>query len=147
MDNENNLYLINNQISVNYVPHNLPPKHTLSVPFDNYNQIELLLKNLKNTTVHLYDYTTTQNATNQTFYVNDHINRIGDNPFIGHQKQFNIDFINTENIYTQHPKGIITDSCGAHPPVGKYPSSYLANIAVMAHIFQCEVKGFLIKLQ
>ena len=146
MDNENNLYLINKQVPINCIPQDIPAQHTISVHFNKYNQIKLLLKNLKNTTVHLYDYTTTQNTTNQIFYVNDHINRIGDNPFIGHQEQFNIDFINTEKIYTQHSQGIITDSCGAHPTIGTYPSSYLANVAVMAHIFQCKVKGFLIKL-
>ena len=90
MDNENNLYLINNQVSVLRIPHKPPPEHTHTVSFNDYNQIELLLKNLKNITVHFYDYTTTRKTADQIFYVNDHVNRSGCNPFIGHQKQFNI---------------------------------------------------------
>ena len=40
-----------------------------------------------------------------------------DNPFIGKQQEYGIDFINIEHLYTQHKKGVITNSCGDHKKI------------------------------
>ena len=143
MDKGLNMYIINKHI----------PKQLIKTPleniahyidFENYIKIEQILKTTKASIVKIYDLTQTTAAVGSIFSVNEHINRIGDNPFIGNQQHFNIDFINIEKLYTQTASGIITNSCGAHAAFGKYPSTHLANIAIMAHVFKFKIEAFLV---
>ena len=144
MDKDSNIYLINTSIPKQLLKFLNNFEYTHYINFSNSNHIETILTDNQNSLLTIYDQTITPDAVGTIYPVNDHINRIGDNPFIGNQQRLNIDFINTENIYTQHPKGIITDSCGKHALYGPYPSSYLANITTMAHIFKYQINAYLI---
>ena len=79
--------------------------------------------------------------------VNDHINRIGHNPFIGNQQNYNIDFINIENIYKQHPNGVTTNSCGNQQMIEPHPSTHLANIAILAHLLGYTINAHLVQTE
>ena len=142
MDNAHNIYLINHNISSNLV--SFAEENTYYIDFKNYIEIEQFLRTKEPTTINIYDQTQTQDEVGTIIPVNDHINRIGDNPFIGKQKHFGVDFINIEKLYTQDAHGITTNSCGCHAAQGKYPSTHLANIAIMAHVFKFTVKAFLV---
>ena len=117
-----------------------------------FNDYDLIYKTLYNhaTTpnniyLKIYDYTTGLKQPGELFMVNDHINRIGENPFIGRQSLFKIDFINVEKLYVQHKEGIITNSCGGAPSNHlQYPSSYLANVAILGLLLNYKIQGYLV---
>ena len=144
MDKEHNIYLINKNISSNLVTS--PKEKPHYIDFKNYIEVEQLLRKTEPTIINIYDQTHTQDEVGKIIPVNDHINRIGDNPFIGKQKQFDIDFINIEKLYIQDANGVTTNSCGHHVAQGQYPSTHLANIAIMAHVFKFTVKAFLVNI-
>ena len=140
-NNKINQGLINKNVLNNY-------KHYI-IPFNDYEALyNLLHQNRKNPSVQtlkIYDYTTGLKRPGELFPVNDHINRIGHNPFIGKQQFFDIDFINVEHLYVQHKHGITTNSCGETlEPNLSFPSSYLANIAMMGLILNYKIEGYLI---
>mgnify|MGYP000013463399 FL=1 len=142
-----NLKLINNQIKNILISGDDLEKYN----FSNYLKLHnLFLKNKKpNSIIEIYDITFNKKYKDQqTFSINDHINRIGENPFIGQQNFFNIDFINVEKIYLQTTTGTTTISCGNRYEKEKelhhFPSTYMANISALAHIHQYKVKGFLV---
>jgi len=138
------MYLINQKISKKHIKR-APKNTTQYLDFENYTKIEQTLKTTEAPVVKIYDLTQIkEEEIGAIFSVNDHINRIGHNPFIGKQQEFNIDFINIEKLYIQTAFGITTNSCGPHPPSGKYPSTHLANIAIMAHVFQIKIEAFLV---
>ena len=116
--------------------------------FNDYHTVYELLKKQKTQsqqTLKIYDYTKGLNSPGELFLVNDHINRIGHNPFIGKQNFFNIDFINVEQLYKQHKNGITANSCGQTLSTKlKYPTSYLANIAMMGLVLDYKIEGYLI---
>tara|TARA_B100001029_G_C14978621_1_gene404621 strand:- start:296 stop:736 length:441 start_codon:yes stop_codon:yes gene_type:complete len=146
MDPENKIYLINKNIKPKLFNINIDFPKVYHIDFVDYIHIQLILKNTPANTVLIYDQTKTTDPIGTTYSVNDHINRIGHNPFIGHQKEFNIDFINIEKLYVQHSDGIVTDSCGDKRATGKYPSTHLSNIAILAHVFQLKINAFLINI-
>ena len=82
----------------------------------------------------IYDITTTKEHSEETIIgVNDHINRTGNNPLIGHQKELNIDFININKLYKSEKNSIKTDCCGKTLNLKyPYPSHYLCNISILA---------------
>ena len=138
------IILFNSQIS------KTPFSTDKSVQYEFFNYLDIHKFFLNQTqTIHIFDITHNTNHPNSTiFFVNDHINKIGDNPFLGHQDFFNIDFINVENLYIQHPLGIITTCYGArynkNKTTGEFPSTYLANVAALAHINKLNIKAHLI---
>jgi hypothetical protein len=143
MGKEPNMYLINQNIPKKFIK--TPSENIMCcLDFTNYSEIERVLKTIETPNIKIYDQTQTREVSGAIFSVNDHINRIGHNPFIGNQQRFNIDFINTEKLYTQQTAGITTNSCGSHLPVGKYPSTHLANIAIMAYVFKFRIEAFLV---
>lgn len=142
MENDHNMYIINQNISKKHI--NTKSQKAFYVDFRNYQQIEVILKNQEGQAVKIYDTTQNQQTVGTTVPVNDHINRIGNNPFIGKQRYFGIDFINIEKLYKQHDLGITTNSCGDHSPKGSHTSTHLANIAIMAHVFNFKVEAFLV---
>ncbi len=140
------IILFNPQIST-------PPfsvKNKNQYDFFNYSDIHnFFLKLQQPNIVHIFDITHNTNHPNRSiFFVNDHINKIGENPFIGHQDFFNIDFINVENLYIQSSLGVITTCYGERYNKNKtnaeFPSTYLANVAALAHISQIKIKAHLI---
>ena len=144
-----NLILLNQQITL------LDTQTTQYVKkdFADYLGIyKILLKNKNDTPsqhIHIYDITyNPQYPNGAEFFINDHIHRIGDNPFIGKQPFFNIDFINVENIYIQNKKGIITTCYGKRYEANKteavFPSTHIANIVALAHINKYSITGSLI---
>ena len=144
------LQLFNNKINQDIINKNVLNnyKHYV-IPFNDYEGLyKLLHQNRKASSVQLlkiYDYTIGLKRPGELFPVNDHINRIGHNPFIGKQQFFNIDFINVEHLYAQHKHGITTNSCGETlEPSLSFPSSYLANIAMMGLILNYKIEGYLI---
>ena len=141
-----NLKIINNQINNPVIAASLETYN-----FSNYLKLHnIFLKNKHKTqTIQIYDITyNPKHETQKIFSINDHINRIGHNPFIGQQNFFDVDFINVENIYLQTKLGVVTTSCGnkyekekkLHP----FPSTYISNISALAHIHQYKVEGFLV---
>ena len=146
----NIIQIFNNQISSKI--QGLHTKHDrthYSIDFKNYDLVyQILTKHQTKsgeTKLQIYDYTVGTKPKGTTLKVNDHINRIGENPFIGKQQFFNIDFINVEKIYIQHQDGIITTSCGKDLNLTfPYPSSFLANITTIGHLLNYKIEGFLI---
>lgn len=125
---------------------------TLRCLLSDYESIYAFLKNNKKTTkqtLHIFDVTHTEKSTNNDILeVNDHINRIGANPFIGNQAKYKIDFINVEHLYEKTNRGVITNSLG--PEYNKYknkvqhPSTYLANISALGKICKYKIKAYLV---
>ena len=144
------LQLFNNQITQQSIEQNVLNNYQhYVIPFDDYDVIYNILNTHLNSSskqvLKIYDYTTGLNTPGEIFPVNDHINRIGHNPFIGKQKIFDIDFINVEQMYVQHKTGIITNSCGKTLETKlPFPSSYLANIAMIGLILNYKIEGYLI---
>ena len=145
------LQLFNSLISQNLIGNNIVNNHKYYItPFNNYDFIYKKLQKAVTTkskqTLKIYDYTAgLKTSPGKIFHVNDHINRIGNNPFIGKQQFFDIDFINIEQVYIQHPDGIITNSCGKTlSSTLPFPSTYLANIAVLGLILNYKIEGYLI---
>jgi hypothetical protein len=143
MGKEPNVYLVNQNIPKKFIKTS-SENIMYYLDFANYTEIERTIKTIETPNIKIYDQTQTREASGAIFSVNDHINRIGHNPFIGNQQRFNIDFINIEKLYTQQTSGITTNSCGSHLPIGKYPSTHLANIAIMAHVFKFRIEAFLV---
>ena len=125
---------------------------TLRCLLSDYENIYAFLKNNKKTTqqtLHIFDATHTEKSTNNDILeVNDHINRIGVNPFIGNQAKYKIDFINVEHLYEKTNRGVITNSLGAEYNKYKnkvqYPSTYLANISALGKICKYKIKAYLV---
>ena len=147
---QDQLTFINYQINLNQLKKGNWTQHNFS---DYFHFHKILLKNQPNhntnKNLEIYDITYIENIPHNTIVpVNDHINRIGENPFIGKQSFFKIDFINVENLYTQTTNGVLTNSCGTkykqHKTNLLYPSTQLANIAVMAHIYKYQIKAYLV---
>ena len=144
------LQIFNNKITQQSIEKNILNNYKYYIiPFDDYDAIYNILKQHLNSPskqkLKIYDYTTGLNAPGEIFPVNDHINRIGHNPFIGKQQFFDIDFINVEQLYIQHKTGIITNSCGKVLETKlSFPSSYLANVATIGLILNYQIEGYLI---
>ena len=117
-----------------------------------YEKIYKFLRNNKKTskqTLYLFDLTySEQKMNNDILEVNDHINRIGQNPFIGNQEKYKIDFINVEHLYVKTKRGIITNSLGSeynkYKTQVEHPSTYLANISALGKICEYQIKAYLV---
>ena len=140
------LKIINNQIKSPVITTGLQTHN-----FSDYIKLHNVFLKYKKTikTIQIYDITyNPKHETQKLFSINDHINRTGNNPFIGKQNFFNIDFINVENIYLQKELGVTTTSCANRYEKEKthhlFPSTYIANISALAHIHQYKVEGFLV---
>jgi len=134
MDQE--IKLINKEISLDKIGFSLEEENIYHVDFKKYDVVEnILIKNKDKEIINLsiYDITTIKNNTDRKMLsVNDHVNRIGANPFIGKQSKYNIDFINIEKLYYQTEQGVTTYSCGNKINVNlPYPSTHLANLATL----------------
>ena len=143
------LILLNNQIKT--TPPQLKRFRFMKNNFFDYLTINTFLLQNQPTSKHIdiYDITHNLEYPNHTiFFINDHINRIGENPFIGKQQFFNIDFINIENLYLQNKTGITTTCYGNRYAIrnttAEFPSTYIANIATLAHIHEYTITGHLI---
>ena len=141
--------LINKDIPLHNIDFSVKEKNIYIVDFKKYEVIESILiknkeKGLKKLSI--YDITKNKNKKDgKIIKINDHINRIGTNPFIGKQSKYNIDFINIEKLYYQTEQGVTTYSCGNKINVNlPYPSTHLANLATLGKIFNFEIKGFLV---
>lgn len=143
MDKDPKIYLINKKINSELI--DCKGKQVYSVDFSDYKEIEKILRKSQIKKIKIYDITTGQKK-GKIFSVNDHVNRIGTNPFIGQQERFGIDFINIEKLYTQKKMGIITNSCGSKGLLGDFPSTYLANIATMAQVLEFKIEAYLINI-
>ena len=145
---QDNIILINKEIQ----PALFNTTNTTRVNFSNYKGIYEILRTKKTKETQklkIYDITYHPHSPHHTIIpINDHINRIGDNPFIGQQKFFNIDFINVEKIYIKNLKGVITTSYGnryqQYKKTTNYSSTHIANIVVLAQIQSYKVQGYLV---
>jgi hypothetical protein len=141
--------LINKDIPLHNIDFTVEEEYIYIVDFKKYNVVEsILIKNKEKgfKKLSIYDITNHRNKKDRkTVAVNDHINRIGFNPFIGKQSNYNIDFINIEKLYYQTEKGVTTYSCGEKENHNlTYTSTHLANIATLGKIFNFQIKGFLV---
>ena len=97
----------------------------------------------------IYDITTTKEHSEETIIgVNDHINRTGNNPLIGHQKDLNIDFTNINKLYKSEHNSVKTDCCGKTLNLRyPYPSHYLCNISILAKAMGIhKISAFLVNI-
>ncbi len=143
MEQENKLILINKDIDENFLNEKTKNEKAHIVDFSDYKLIEKTLMHNKTKQLEIYDITYAVNQKGP-IPINDHVNRIGHNPFIGKQKEYGIDFINIEHLYTQHKKGVITNSCGDHKKITPYPSTHIANIATLAYILNYKIDAYLV---
>ena len=135
---KDNISIINKELSSD-----LGKGEVLRCALSDYEKIYKFLKHNKKTsqqTLYLFDITySEQRMNNNILGVNDHINRIGENPFIGNQEKYKIDFINVEHLYVKTKRGTTTNSLGAE--YNKYktkvenPSTYLANISALNFMY------------
>ena len=88
MEPENKIYLINKNIKPELLDININLNKVYYIDFADYTQIQLILQKAPANTILIYDQTITTDPIGTTYSVNDHINRIGHNPFIGHQKEY-----------------------------------------------------------
>ena len=100
MAKENKVIIINNKARKSFINEKKETEKVYVTDFSNYKTIEKLLRENQTKSLEIYDITSPK-LNNSVLPVNDHINRIGHNPFIGNQQNYNIDFINIENIYKQ----------------------------------------------
>ena len=97
----------------------------------------------------IYDITTTKEHPVETIInVNDHINRTGNNPLIGRQKELGIDFTNINKLYKSEQYSIKTDCCGKTLNLRyPYPSHYLCNISILAKAIGIpKISAFLVNI-
>lgn len=87
----------------------------------------------------------------QKIYVNNHVNKTGENPIRGNQDISLHPFFDITSLYKQNKNGVVTAGLGKNYTIGKkenkYPSTYLLNIAILCRAvgFQ-EIEGILISL-
>jgi len=143
MEQENKLILINKNINEKFLNEKKKNSKARILDFSDYKLIEKVLRNNKNRQLEIYDVTQANDQKELT-PINDHINRIGHNPFIGKQKEYEIDFINIERLYTQHKKGVVTNSCGDQKQILPHPSTHIANIATLAYILNYKIEAYLV---
>ena len=97
----------------------------------------------------IYDITTTKKHPDQSIInVNDHINRTGNNPLIGRQKELGINFTNINKLYKSEQNSIKTDCCGKTlNPRYPYPSHYICNISILAKVLGIpKISAFLVNI-
>ena len=97
----------------------------------------------------IYDRTRTNEYPVETIInVNDHINRTGNNPLIGRQKDMNINFTNINKLYKSEHNSIKTDCCGKTLNLRyPYPSHYLCNISILAKAIGIhKISAFLVNI-
>ena len=129
------------------LPNNHELLSSLALNPQDYLEIHTALKEAQQTTI--FDITTTKKHPDMTIInVNDHINRTGNNPLIGHQIELGIDFTNINNLYKCERNSIKTNCCGKtlnlrHP----YPSHYLCNISILAKAIGIpKISAFLVNI-
>ena len=75
------------------------------------------------------------------FYVNNHVNKSGENPLRGKQEIALSPFFDITSLYLQNKKGIISTGLGkkylGERSKHKYPSTHLVSIAIL-----CKALGF-----
>ena len=146
MVKENKIIIINKKGRKSFINEKKEIEKVYIADFSNYESIEKLLRENQTKNLEIYDITSSK-INNSRLPVNDHINRIGHNPFIGNQKHYNIDFINIEHTYKQHTNGVTTNSCGNQQMIEPHPSTHLANIAILAHLLGYAVCAYLIQAE
>ena len=114
------------------LPKNNELLSNLALNPQDYLTIHSILKEVQQLII--YDITRTNEYPVETIInVNDHINRTGNNPLIGRQKDMNIDFTNINKLYKSEYNSIKTDCCGKTLNLRyPYPSHYLCNISILA---------------
>ena len=129
----------------------LPKNHellsNLALNPQDYLTIYPVLKEAQQLTI--YDITTTKEHPVETIInVNDHINRTGNNPLIGRQKELGIDFTNITKLYKSEKNSIKTDCCGKTLNLRyPYPSHYLCNISILAKAIGIpKISAFLVNI-
>lgn len=77
----------------------------------------------------------------KNFYVNNHVNKSGENPLRGKQEIARSPFFDITSLYLQNKKGIVTTGLGkkylGERNKHKYPSTHLVSIAIL-----CKALGF-----
>ena len=77
----------------------------------------------------------------QKFYVNNHVNKSGENPLRGKQEIALSPFFDITSLYLQNKKGVVTTGLGKkyldEKNNHKYPSTHLVSIAIL-----CKALGF-----
>ena len=102
-----------------------------------------IIKNIKDKQENIFIYDTTyieKEKNNKIIYVNNHINKSGQNPMLTRFSQ-NKKFYDITKIYKQHPKGEVVVCLGKryekHKKKHKNPCPKLSLIAILLH-----AKGF-----
>lgn len=104
--------------------------------------IETILSLKKTKKIIIIDKTfCVKNKEIKKFYVNNHVNKTGENPLRGRQKIAEQPFFDITEIYKKKEKGVTTTGLGKkylkEKKKHKYPSTYLLNISIL-----CKAVGF-----
>ena len=98
-----------------------------------------LINTLINTKKEITIYDTTYIKTKKKLInVKDHINKTGENPLVGKQKQLHLDFIDITKIYKETKDAVTTTSVGQRTSdkkrkTTKNSSTDLSNIAILCY--------------
>ena len=107
----------------------------------NEKMIQFLLKVKNKNKIIIKDKTFFNAPNKQEFFVNNHVNKTGENPIRGRQSLSREPFFDITGLYFYQKKGVITTSCGKKylkmKKKQKYPSTYMSNIAIL-----CRAVGF-----
>ena len=85
MAKENKIIIINNKAQKSFINKKKETEKVYTADFSNYKTIEKFLRENQTKSLEIYDITSSK-LNNSVLPVNDHINRIGHNPFIGNHK-------------------------------------------------------------
>tara|TARA_B100000902_G_C27197047_1_gene857034 strand:- start:70 stop:513 length:444 start_codon:yes stop_codon:yes gene_type:complete len=96
------------------------------------------LKEVKNKEeIHIYDIGNNSNPKQPIIYINNHINKTGENPLRG-KEQDNIQFYDITEIYQQNKKGKLAICFGNNKNLktkeGQVSVKFLCNHAINAHV-------------
>ena len=108
----------------------------------NKNLVETIRSLDKSVKIIIIDKTFCPKSTNlKRLYVNNHVNKSGENPLRGKQEIAESPFFDITSLYLQKNKGVVTTGLGKkyldERKKNKYPSTYLVSIAIL-----CKALGF-----
>ena len=103
--------------------------------------ITFLLNTSRQEHVFIVDKTHNKQSDQRVFFVQNHVNKTGENPIRGRQSLSIKPFFDITEAYCKHEGAVTTTSCGKKyltmKDKEKYPSTYLSNITIL-----CKAIGF-----
>ncbi len=145
MEQENNIKIIHQDLFVK------KEEETMVFVFScvDKKMIEFLLNKDRNKTISIIDKTFYKNKKIAKTYVNNHVNKTGENPMRANQAISISPFFDITSLYLQSKAGITTTSLGNKyfemKNKTQHPSTYMSNVAILCRALGFKkIKGILI---